>query len=73
MAQDKKTPTTAASSAEAPASPAKKEPKSAPPEFEQNTSSTGLSDYAFWAQQVKQEREARKEPDPPFRRGRIWA
>jgi cyanobactin cluster PatC/TenC/TruC protein len=34
---------------------------------------TGLSDYGFWAQQVKEERAARKEPDPAFRRGRIWA
>ncbi len=33
---------------------------------------TGLSDYGFWAQKVKEEREARKEPDPSFRRGRIW-
>jgi cyanobactin cluster PatC/TenC/TruC protein len=76
MAQDKKTTPTATSSSETPASPAKKDPKIAKPEpkrFQQDTLTTGLSDYGFWAQQVKEEREARKEPDPPFRRGRIWA
>jgi len=76
MAQNKKTPPTAASSPETPASLAKEEPQTVtpvPPKFQQNTLSTGLFDYGFWAQQVKEEREARKEPDPPFRRGRIWA
>ena len=34
--------------------------------------STGLEDYGFWCEQVKKERAARTEPDPPFRRGRIW-
>jgi len=33
---------------------------------------TGLVDYGFWCEQVKKERAARTEPDPPFRRGRIW-
>jgi cyanobactin cluster PatC/TenC/TruC protein len=33
---------------------------------------TGLSDYGFWSQKVKEEVAARKEPDAPFRRGRIW-
>jgi cyanobactin cluster PatC/TenC/TruC protein len=42
-------------------------------EIKQDLLMTGLSDYGFWSQQVKEEREARKEPDPPFRRGRIWA
>lgn len=76
MAPDKKEPPTAASPSETPASSAKKEPKKAkltPKKFEQDTLTTGLSDYGFWVQQVKEEREARKEPDPPFRRGRIWA
>lgn len=76
MAQDRKTPSTTVSSSETPASSAKKEPKKekpAPKKFQQDSLTTGLSDYGFWAQQVKEEREARKEPDPPFRRGRIWA
>jgi cyanobactin cluster PatC/TenC/TruC protein len=42
-------------------------------EIKQDLMMTGLSDYGFWAQQVKEERAARKEPDPAFRRGRIWA
>ena len=42
-------------------------------EIKQDLMMTGLSDYGFWSQQVKEERAARKEPDPPFRRGRIWA
>ena len=41
-------------------------------EIKQDCMMTGLSDYGFWAQKVKEEREARKEPDPSFRRGRIW-
>jgi cyanobactin cluster PatC/TenC/TruC protein len=47
--------------------------KSEKKEIKQDCMMTGLSDYGFWTQQVKEEREARKEPDPPFRRGRIWA
>jgi cyanobactin cluster PatC/TenC/TruC protein len=38
-----------------------------------STSATGLEDYGFWCQQVSKERAAKTEPDPPFRRGRIWA
>lgn len=41
-------------------------------EIKQDCMMTGLSDYGFWSQQVKEEIAARKEPDPPFRRGRIW-
>ena len=41
-------------------------------EIKQDCMMTGLSDYGFWSQKVKEEREARKEPDPSFRRGRIW-
>jgi len=41
-------------------------------EIKQDLMMTGLSDYGFWSQKVKEEREARKEPDPSFRRGRIW-
>jgi cyanobactin cluster PatC/TenC/TruC protein len=41
-------------------------------EIQQDCMMTGLSDYGFWSQKVKEEREARKEPDPSFRRGRIW-
>ena len=42
-------------------------------EIKQDSMMTGLSDYYFWMQKVTEEHEARKEPDPPFRRGRIWA
>ena len=42
-------------------------------EIKQDHLMTGLSDYGFWSQKVSEERAARKEPDPPFRRGRIWA
>lgn len=38
-----------------------------------SSSATGLEDYGFWCEQVSKERAARTEPDPPFRRGRIWA
>lgn len=41
-------------------------------EIQQDCMMTGLSDYGFWSQQVKEEVAARKEPDPAFRRGRIW-
>ncbi|CAD0218731.1 hypothetical protein PA905_09240 [Planktothrix agardhii CCAP 1459/11A] len=41
-------------------------------EIQQDCLMTGLSDYGFWSQQVKEEVAARKEPDAPFRRGRIW-
>jgi cyanobactin cluster PatC/TenC/TruC protein len=40
--------------------------------FKQDTLTTGLSDYGFWTQQVKEERAKLPEIDPPFRRGRIW-
>jgi cyanobactin cluster PatC/TenC/TruC protein len=75
MPQDKKTPQTDTSSSQTTSSGKKeaKQAKPSPKKFEQDTLTTGLSDYGFWAQQVKLEREARKEPDPQFRRGRIWA
>jgi cyanobactin cluster PatC/TenC/TruC protein len=41
-------------------------------EIQQDLMMTGLSDYGFWSEQVKKERAERKEPDPSFRRGRIW-
>jgi cyanobactin cluster PatC/TenC/TruC protein len=40
--------------------------------FQQDTLTTGLSDYGFWAHQVAKERAKLPEVDPPFRRGRIW-
>jgi cyanobactin cluster PatC/TenC/TruC protein len=40
--------------------------------FQQDTLTTGLSDYGFWAHQVTKERAKRPEVDPQFRRGRIW-
>jgi cyanobactin cluster PatC/TenC/TruC protein len=40
--------------------------------FCQDTLTTGLSDYGFWAHQVAQERAKLPQVDPPFRRGRIW-
>jgi cyanobactin cluster PatC/TenC/TruC protein len=40
--------------------------------FQQDTLTTGLSDYGFWAHQVGKERAEQPEVDPPFRRGRIW-
>jgi cyanobactin cluster PatC/TenC/TruC protein len=65
MSKEKKS-TTENKTAEPVSKPEKKEIK-------QDCMMTGLSDYGFWSQTVKEEREARKEPDPPFRRGRIWA
>ncbi|HAN73421.1 MAG TPA: anacyclamide synthesis protein AcyC [Planktothrix sp. UBA8407] len=46
--------------------------KSEKKEIKQDCMMTGLSDYGFWSQTVKEEVAARKEPDAPFRRGRIW-
>jgi cyanobactin cluster PatC/TenC/TruC protein len=67
MATEKKTETTLKTSSDR---ASKKQPVKY--EFKQDTSTTGLSDYGFWAQQVKEERAKLPEVDPPFRRGRIW-
>lgn len=67
MATEKNTETTTKTSSDR--SPKKKPVKY---EFKQDTSTTGLSDYGLWSQQVKEERAKLPEVDPPFRRGRIW-
>jgi cyanobactin cluster PatC/TenC/TruC protein len=48
-------------------------PEKTAPVVKVSTGATGLEDYGFWCEQVKKERAAKTEPDPPFRRGRIWA
>jgi cyanobactin cluster PatC/TenC/TruC protein len=67
MTTEKKTETTPKTSGDL--SPKKKPVKY---EFKQDTLTTGLSDYGFWYQQVKEERAKQPAQDPPYRRGRIW-
>ena len=40
---------------------------------EQLERSTGLVDYAYWYKEIVKLQKAKTMPDPPFRRGRIWA
>jgi len=67
MTTEKKTETTPKTSGDRP--PKKKPVKY---EYKQDTLTTGLSDYGFWSQQVKEERAKQPAQDPPYRRGRIW-
>jgi cyanobactin cluster PatC/TenC/TruC protein len=67
MTTEKKTETTPKTSGD---HPEKKKPVKY--KFQQDTLTTGLSDYGFWAHQVTKERAKLPEVDPPFRRGRIW-
>lgn len=48
-----------------------KQPDGQPPKDDVEES-TGLEDYGYWWEYVRQEKEQRPAKDPPFRRGRIW-